>query len=269
MTKQLKVMMVGDVMGRPGRRAIVSLLKNIRKEHSLDYIIVNGENTAGGFGITQKLTSDFYNAGVDVITMGNHVWANKDIYNFINHADRLIRPNNFPEGTPGHGYCLYQADDKPLIGVINIMGRINMSVLPCPFRSAAAAIEIIKKTTPLIFIDFHSETTSEKIAMGWYLDGSATALAGTHTHVQTADERILPNGTAYITDLGMTGPFDSVIGMHKKNVLKHFLSNMPFPFSVAREDVKLHGIIITADIESGKALQVERISVSLPDDEHV
>lgn len=246
-------------MGEPGRKAVFLSLSRIIQQNNIDFVVANGENAAGGFGITGKIASKLYSYGVDCITTGNHVWRNKEIFKVIDGDQRLLRPANYPNGTPGRGWKIIEKGGEKL-AVINLMGRIFMEPLECPFKTARKEVSGIKKETRNILVDFHGEATSEKVAMGWYLDGTASAVIGTHTHVQTADERLLPGGTAYITDAGMTGPFDSVIGMRKENALKKFTTRIPSKFSVANDDIRLNGVIISIDSNTGRAGRIFRIN---------
>lgn len=257
----MKLLFIGDVYGRPGRRASADLIPRLRDEHAVDFCIVNGENAAGGFGITEKIARKFFAYGADVITTGNHVWDRKDTVEFINNADRVLRPANFPAGVGGIGSGAFTAANGTTVGVVCLQGRTHLPSLDCPFRCADRIVEDLRGSTPLILIDFHAEATSEKIAFGWHLDGKASAVIGTHTHVQTADERVLPGGTAYITDAGMTGPHDSVIGARKDAVIGRFLSQMPVRFEPAEGDVKLCGALIDVDEDTGRSRSIERLRI--------
>ncbi|MDK2877555.1 MAG: 2,3-cyclic-nucleotide 2-phosphodiesterase [Thermoanaerobacteraceae bacterium] len=255
------LMMIGDIVGRPGRTILREKLPLLRKEYEVDFVIANGENAAGGNGITQKIAQELFISGIDFLTMGNHIWDNKDVFNFIEEEARMVRPANYPSGTPGKGYQVIKIESGISIGIINISGRTFMNALDCPFRTADAIIDKIKNSTSIVIVDFHAEATSEKIAMGWYLDGRATLVAGTHTHVQTADERILPNGTAYITDLGMTGPMNSILGIEKETVIKKFISQLPVRFEVAKGPSQINGIIVEIDEQTGKAQKIQRMDI--------
>lgn len=252
--------MLGDIVGRPGRRILRERLPKIKNDYSADFIIANGENSAGGNGITEKIAQELYISGIDFLTMGNHIWDNKDIFNFIDRETRMIRPANYPPDTPGRGYQIITINNID-IGILNISGRTFMNPLDCPFRTANNMIEEIKKCTNIIFVDFHAEATSEKIAMGLYLDGKVSAVVGTHTHVQTADNKILPNGTAYITDLGMTGPINSILGIDSERIIKKFITQLPVRFKVASGPAQINGVLIEIDKKSGKAINIERINV--------
>jgi len=257
----INVIMIGDIIGEPGRRAIFLNISELIHSYDADFVVANGENAAGGFGITANIAQKLHSYGVDCITSGNHIWRNKDVFNVINDDQHLLRPLNYPNGTPGRGWTIVEKGSKSL-AVVNLMGRVFMEPLDCPFRAIRKGLSNIRKKTKNIVVDFHGEATSEKMAMGWFLDGQVSALVGTHTHVQTADDRILPKGTAYITDLGMTGPFDSVIGMNKEKAVKKFVTMMPTRFSVAENDVRINGVFISIDLGSGKATKIERINLS-------
>jgi metallophosphoesterase (TIGR00282 family) len=252
------VALIGDIVGEPGRKALFLSLSQLIHDKKVDFVLANGENAAGGFGITGNIASKLYSYGVDCITTGNHVWRNRDIFKIIEENHRLLRPANYPNGTPGRGWTILEKNGMKL-GVMNLLGRIFMEPLESPFKIARREISLIQKETKNIVIDFHGEATSEKVALGWFLDGSASAVIGTHTHVQTADEKILPKGTAYITDAGMTGPFDSVIGMKKENALKKLVTLLPSKFTVAENDIRLNAVIVSIDSETGMAKRIERI----------
>ena len=252
--------MVGDVYGEPGRAAIQTLLPRLRQEHAIDLAVVNVENAAGGFGITPPIAKTFLEQGVDVMTTGNHVWDKKEIVPHIVKENLLLRPANFPEGTPGVGYVTVKAGPHR-VGVVNLMGRIFMNPIDCPFRKADEIMAQLRKETPIILVDMHAEATSETLAMGWHLDGRATAVVGTHRHVQTADERVLPGGTAYITDLGLTGPTDGVIGVDRQQIIQRFMTQMPIKFETAKGPAALQGVVITLDPETGRATSIQRLRV--------
>ncbi|HHY42249.1 MAG TPA: TIGR00282 family metallophosphoesterase [Thermoanaerobacterales bacterium] len=254
----LRILMIGDIVGRPGRTIIREKLLNIKNKYEADFVIANGENAAGGNGITEKIAQELFISGIDFLTMGNHIWDNKDVFNFIETENRMIRPANYPSTAPGKGYQIVQTG-KGMIGILNISGRTFMPPLDCPFRTADEIIQKISRVTNIIIVDFHAEATSEKIAMGWYLDGKVTLVAGTHTHVQTADEKILPNGTAYITDIGMTGPVDSVLGIDKESVINKFITQLPVRFEVAKGPAELNGILVEVNELTGKAIAISRI----------
>jgi metallophosphoesterase (TIGR00282 family) len=260
----MNILCVGDIVAKPGREALVGLLPLLKEEYSLDGVIVNAENSAGGAGISERIAKHIFSVGCDVITLGDHVWDQKGIEEYLAAQSNMIRPANFPPGTPGNGWCIKELANGRKIGVINLLGRVFMRYnVDCPFRTASSIIEKMREVTPIIFVDMHAEATSEKIAMGHYLNGKVSAVFGTHTHVQTADEKILSNGTAYITDLGMTGPYDSVIGQTKENILQRFLTSMPIKFRCAQEDVQLHGIVVDVDELTGKATKIVRVQKPL------
>lgn len=255
----LNVFMIGDIVGRPGRSAVTSLINKYRKRFNLDLIIANGENAAGGNGITSDIVQELFNNNIDIITMGNHTWDKREILEFIDHEPNLIRPANYPLGTPGKGSVVVKLSDNLKVGVINLSGRVFLSPLDCPFRVAEEIVAKMKRETPIIIIDFHAEATSEKIAFGWFMDGKVSAVIGTHTHVQTADERILPQGTGYITDVGMTGPRDSVLGVKTELVIDKFLSQMPVRFEVAAGVAQLNGLLLSINEATGKTESIQRI----------
>ena len=259
----IRIAMIGDIVGRPGRKILQEKLPWLIDAHHLDAVIVNGENAAGGFGITPEIAEDIFQCGVDVITSGNHIWDQKKIEPYIEDQPRLLRPANYPTGNKGRGDVIISSKNVPeiKIGVISLSGRIFMGPLDCPFQTVVPLIEKMQAETKVVIIDFHAEATSEKMAMAWYLDGRVSVLAGTHTHVQTADERLLPGGTAYITDLGMTGPMDSVIGMKEDRVISKFLTARPNRFEVASGNIQLHGVLIEVDEEQGVAQRIARIKL--------
>ncbi len=259
----VRILFVGDVYGKPGRRAASDLVPKLIEEREIDFTIVNGENSAGGFGITENIGKKLHAYGADVITTGNHVWDQKASIPYVVGGDRILRPANYPADVGGKGAAVFQSKKGLPVGVVNVMGRTGMRPMDCPFRCSTDCVEMLKKETPIVFIDFHAEATSEKIAFGWFMDGSASAVIGTHTHVQTADETILPRGTAYITDVGMTGPHHSVIGAQKDAVIQQFMDRLPTRFEPATEDVKLCGVIIDIDDTTGRALSIERLRIDL------
>jgi len=261
-TKPLTVLVVGDVFGEPGRAALLGLLPRLKREHEVDCTIVNVENAAAGFGVTPQIARSFLDGGVDVMTSGNHIWDRKEIVEYIVKENLLLRPANYPTGTPGVGSVVVKAGPHK-VAVLNLMGRVFLPTTDCPFRKADEEVPRLREETAIIIVDMHGEATSEKQAMGWYLDGRASAVVGTHSHVQTADERILPGGTAYITDLGMTGPVDSVIGVARELAIQRFLSQMPNRFEPAKGPAALHGALVRIDPESGKALEIRRLRVPL------
>src|SRR5712692_10884179 len=263
MPKPLTILCVGDVFGEPGRRAVQVLLPKLRKQHDVDLAIVNVENSAGGFGVTPQMARAFLEQGVDVMTSGNHIWDKKEIVEHIAKDNLLLRPANFPVGTPGVGHVTVKAGPHK-VAVLNLMGRVFMLPIDCPFQKADELVPELRKDTPIIIVDMHAEATSESQAMGWHLEGRVSAVVGTHRHVQTADERVLPKGTAYITDLGLTGPTDSVIGVEPAIALQRFLTQMPNRFEPARGPAALCGAVIRIDPETGRGLSIERVRVPLP-----
>lgn len=259
----MKILFIGDIVGSPGREAVRELLPRIKEKEKVNLIIANAENAAGGSGLTPKITKELFSYGINVLTSGDHIWKRKEIVETLNEEDRLLRPANYPEGVPGRGWGVYSIKSKFKIGVINLVGRVFMETVECPFKVGRSIVEEIKSETPIILIDMHAEATSEKIALLWYFDGIVSAVVGTHTHVQTADERIYPKGTAYITDLGMTGPHDSVIGRKVEQILTRFITHLPTRFEMAEENIQLNGVIITIDEKTGKAKDIKRIRENL------
>ena len=259
----MKILFIGDIVGKPGRRAVKELLPSLVSGHDVDMVIANCENAASGFGITREVVEELYDSHIDVLTSGNHVWDKKEVMEFIDDYESLIRPANYPAGVPGAGSVLMPTVSGQYVGVLNLAGRIFMHPVDCPFTVAKKEIERLKSRTSVIIVDIHAEATSEKRALGWYLDGEVSAVLGTHTHVQTADNEVLPNGTAYISDAGMTGPFDSVIGIKKDTIIERFLTQIPNRFDVAKNDVRLQGVVIDIDTQSGRANAIEGISVKL------
>jgi hypothetical protein len=257
----MKIMFAGDIVGRPGRRILEDSLMPYRQSNGIDLVIANGENAAGGSGLTRKIAFQLFDAGVDIITSGDHIWKKKDIYSFLSETERLVRPLNYPKGSPGRGRTIITRPDGTRVAVINLIGRVFMDAVDCPFKRVAESLEDLREVAPVIIVDMHAEATSEKVAMGYFLDGKVSAVIGTHTHVQTADEKILPGGTAYITDCGMTGPCDSVIGRKKENIIERFVTQLPTRFEVASGDVQVQGVIIEVDPSTGRALGIERIKI--------
>jgi metallophosphoesterase (TIGR00282 family) len=260
-----RILFVGDIVGRPGRDLLERGLAAIVRAHEIHCVIVNVENAAAGFGVTPEIANEILDLGVHVMTGGNHTFDKKEIIPYFAQESRLLRPANLPAGAPGGGHYIARAANGVNVGVINVMGRVFMTPLDDPFKAVVAEIDKVKKDAAIVFVDFHAEATSEKIAMGWHLDGKATAMVGTHTHVQTADERVLPQGTAYITDAGMTGPHDGVIGVDRHAIVAKFLSAMPQRFETARENPRLNGVIVDADEKTGKAISIKRLSLSAKD----
>ena len=263
----MRILFIGDIFGRPGRNIVKDHLSALVKQHAINIVIANGENSAAGFGITPALAEELFEMGMDVLTTGNHVWDKREIMDYFQMADgdqhsmarRVLRPANYPPGTPGWGVFEGRKGDAPY-AVINLQGRVFMAANDDPFRMADKLLKEIK--AKVILVDLHAEASSEKMAMGWYLDGRVTAVVGTHTHVPTADERVLPGGTAYITDVGMTGPYDSVIGVKKEQIVARFLNNMPARFEAATGDVRLCAVVVDCDEVTGRARAIERVMIS-------
>ena len=265
---ELRLLFLGDIVGRPGRELIRKGLPSLIEHFNVDLVVANAENAAAGRGVTREIGDQLLNWGVDVMTSGNHIWAQRETANYIGAESRLLRPANFPAGVPGNGTYLARTSGGRPVGVINVMGRVFMQDLDDPFKRVLEEIEALRGRTRVILVDFHAEATSEKIAMGWHLDGKVTLVVGTHTHVQTADEQILPGGTAYLTDAGMTGPHDGVIGVEKSAVIDKFLRGMPVRMETASGNPRLNGILIAADEATGKATSVQRLSYSAEQLEH-
>lgn len=254
----LKILFLGDIVGRPGRRIVKTYLNQIIKSEQVDLVIANGENAAGGFGITAEVTQELLTSGVDVITMGNHTWDNREIYRVLEQERRVIRPANYPGGTPGEGYYIADTNRGYPVGVISLLGQVFLDPLTCPFLAADEYVAFVKRKTNFIIVDFHAEATSEKMALGWYLDGRVTAVVGTHTHIPTADERILTKGTGYVTDAGMTGPSDSVLGIDPSLVIQKFLTKRPVKFELAGGPIELNGVLLEV-AASGLTTSIKRI----------
>jgi len=259
----MKLLFIGDIVGKSGRKAVKELLPLLVDTYSPDIVIANGENAANGFGLTVKIAQELFDLGIGVLTSGNHIWDKKDVLEYIQKESRLIRPANYPVNTPGRGATVAMTGGGHKVAVLNLSGRIFMDPLDCPFMAAERELQTLKQETNLIVVDFHGEATSEKIAAGWELDGKVTAVLGTHTHVQTADERILPGGTAYISDVGMTGSFDSVIGMEKEISIERFKTQMPISYRVAKDDLGLNGVLLDADEATGKATNIKRVQLKI------
>lgn len=266
MPDTLTILFVGDVVGEPGRRAIKKLLPILRQRHKADLCIVNGENSAGGSGITPKIFEELREAGADVVTSGDHIWDNKEILPIMATETKLLRPANFPARAVGFGSVVVKLPGGPSVAVLNLMGRTFMKDLDCPFQTAERVVAELRRQTPVIVVDMHAETTSEKFALGRFLDGQVSAVIGTHTHVQTADEQIFPRGTAFLCDAGMTGPHDSILGREVEPIIQRFLTQMPQRFEVAKKGIRLNGAAVSIEPTSGKALNIERISVPLDGD---
>jgi metallophosphoesterase (TIGR00282 family) len=256
----VRILFIGDIVGRPGRDLIRGGLAAIVDHHGIDFVIANAENAAAGFGITREIGEQLLDQGIEVMTSGNHIWDKKEALDYIGIEPRLLRPANYPAGAPGNGSYLARTESGVTVGVVNVMGRVFMANIDDPFAVVLQQIEALKPRTRIIFVDFHAEATSEKVAMGWHLDGKVTAVVGTHTHVQTADDRILPKGTAYLTDVGMTGPHDSIIGVEVDAALGRFLTALPAKFETATGNPRLHAVIVEADEQTGRALDIERLS---------
>jgi metallophosphoesterase (TIGR00282 family) len=260
----MKVLFIGDIVGKIGRLAIKALLPAVTNRYKIDLVIANGENAAGGFGITDKIVAELMGYGVHVITTGNHVWDKKEFIPQISKEGRVLRPLNYPPGVPGFGSLLYPLHNGTSVAIINLSGRVFMSNFDCPFRVGKGEIERLAGLTKIIIIDFHAEATSEKIAFGYYADGKVSAVIGTHTHVQTADEKISPKGTAYITDVGMTGPSNSVIGIEVEQVIERFLTNMPMRFETAKGEGIFSAVVIEIDEKTGRSTAIQRLQLSYP-----
>jgi metallophosphoesterase (TIGR00282 family) len=261
----LKILFIGDIVGSPGRAAVKAIVGRLRREKGIDVVVANAENSAGGSGITPRTARDLFQSGCDVLTSGDHIWRRPEVIEVLNSEATVLRPANFPKNTPGHGSAVFKTAGGVSVGVICLLGRVFVeAMVESPFKVAEEEIAALKKQTPVVLIDLHAEATSEKVAMGWFLDGKATAVLGTHTHIQTADEQILPKGTAYITDVGMTGPYDSVIGRNKDRIIERFLTGMPTRFELGTGDVQLHGVLLEVDETTGKALAISRVREKLP-----
>ena len=256
----MKLLFIGDIVGAPGRHAVTTLLPALRQRHGLHVVVANGENSAGGSGITPKTAAEILRAGVDIITCGDHLWDQKEVVELLVHEPRFVRPLNYPAGTPGQGSAIFHPAGLPPVAVLNLQGRTFMAALENPFPAARVEVERLRQITPIIFVDMHAEATSEKIALARMLDGQVSAVVGTHTHVQTADEQLFPGGTAYLTDAGFTGPHESVLGREIEPVIRRFLTLQPQRFEVARNRVLLQGALIEIDDATGKALSIQRVS---------
>lgn len=262
----MHILFIGDIVGRPGRQCVKELLPKLCKKYAIDITLANAENAAGGLGITPRMVEELQDYGVNAFTMGNHTWRKQEMVDAIDSFSNIARPANYPARAPGQGAVIVSTRNGPSVGVVSVMGRVFMEPFDCPFEAARKAVETLKKTTPIILVDIHAEATSEKVAMGRYLDGKCTAVVGTHTHVQTADERLLPRGTAYISDVGMTGPADSVIGVEVGAVIRKFTTGIPTKFQVAKGRAFLNGVVIDADDETGSARSIQRIYVHADED---
>jgi 2',3'-cyclic-nucleotide 2'-phosphodiesterase len=261
----MNILFIGDIFGKPGRDLVKRGLRPLVARHAIDFVVANVENAAGGFGITREIGDSLAAEGIDVMTSGNHVWDKKEALDYVAAEPRLLRPANYPTGAPGRGAALARTADGRGVGVVNVMGRVFMNPLDDPFTAVLREIDGFAGRTRIVIVDFHAEATSEKIAMGWHLDGRVTAVVGTHTHVQTADERVLPNGTAYITDVGMTGPHDSIIGTEREPALARFLTGLPSRFEPATGNPRLHGVVIQVDDATGRATAITRLDCTPSD----
>ena len=252
----MKVLFIGDIVGNPGRKAAKEMISSLRREMPFDYCVANGENAAGGTGITYVVAQELYKCGIDVLTMGNHTWSKREITNFIDSDPKIVRPANYPQELPGKGSVIIGGK----LGIVNLLGRIYMEPMDCPFKTLDRELEYLKSQVKVILVDIHAEATSEKCALAWYADGRVSSVLGTHTHVQTADERILPCGTAFITDVGMTGPYEGIIGVDREIVLEKFLSYMPVRFEMAKGSVQFNAVYLDIDDKTGKTLSIRRLS---------
>jgi hypothetical protein len=253
----IRVLFIGDIVGKPGRQVVKEGLPYLMEEFSPHLVIANGENAAGGNGLTPQIAEELFDCGVHILTGGNHIWKQKEIMDYIVQEPRVLRPANYPPGVPGNYSYIWEKEGVK-VAVLNLLGRVFMDPIDCPFRRGEQEVANLSRITSNIIVDFHAEATSEKVALGWFLEGKVSAVCGTHTHVQTADERVLPRGTAYITDVGMSGAFDSVIGVEKEAILKRFLTGLPVSFEVAKKDLKMCGVKILLDELTGKALDIKR-----------
>ena len=261
----LKILLIGDIVASPGRDAVKKIVPKLRSEKAIDFVIANAENVAGGSGLTPETVDELFKNKIDVITSGDHVWKKKELYERIAKDNRILRPANYPESCPGSGMTIVSGVNGKKVAVLNLLGRVFMDPVDCPFQAAERELRKINRETKIILVDMHAEATSEKIAMGRFLDGRVSVVFGTHTHVQTADEKIFPHGTGYITDLGMTGPQDSVIGRRHDAIVEHFLTCMPKKFEIGDKEVELQGAIVNIDDETGKAVSIERVKEKLED----
>jgi len=263
----LRLLFVGDIVGRPGRRAVDRLLGGIVEERSIDFVVANCENASGGIGITPKIADELLARGIDALTGGNHTWSRREVYPYLDASKRVFRPANYPPGTPGHGSGIVTGRNGVSVGIVNLEGRVFMRQLDCPFRVGRALVDELLVETPIVLVDIHAEATSEKLALGWYLAGRASAVLGTHTHIPTADERVLEGHTAYITDVGMTGPWRSVIGVRTELSVARFVTAMPQRFETADGPAVLSGVIVDVDETTGAARSIDRVLEHSPDEE--
>jgi hypothetical protein len=259
----MKILLIGDVVGKPGRVALQRLLMPLREELRIDFVVANCENAAGGAGITFRTADELFRAGVDVLTSGNHVWKMKEAYELLRQDPRVIRPANYPDGAPGGGSTVARTLGGQPVGVVNVMGRVFMAPIECPFRAAEREVARVRGETPVVIVDMHAEATSEKVAMGWFLDGKVSCVFGTHSHVPTADERLLPQGTAFVCDVGMTGPYDSVIGRRTEQILERFLGGLPVKSQVAEGNVQVRALLVDVDPATGRASGAQRLTRAL------
>lgn len=256
----VRILFIGDIVGSPGRSAVKALLPGLRKRESIDFVIANAENSAGGSGITPRTARDLFQSGCDVLTSGDHVWRRAEVIELLQKDKRILRPSNFPKITPGEGSALIKTEKGFEVAVLCLLGKVFIdAMVDSPFLVAQEEVRALKQKTPIVIVDLHAEATSEKVAMGWFLDGEVSAVLGTHTHIQTADERVLPKGTAYITDVGMTGPYHSVIGRNKERIIERFLTGMPTRFELGEDDIQLHGVIVEIEVATGKARSIKRL----------
>ncbi|QOY89553.1 TIGR00282 family metallophosphoesterase [Paludibaculum fermentans] len=258
----MKILFIGDIFASPGRRIVAEHLQQIISDEHIDLAIANAENSAGGFGVTPNVAQELFSFGLDVLTTGNHVWDKREVYDYLNREPRLLRPGNYAASLPGTGLYMGKARNGVQYAVMNLQGRVHLPPIECPFRKADELLASIPADVKVKFLDFHAEVTSEKIALGWYLDGRITGMVGTHTHIPTGDARVLPKGTAYQTDCGMTGPYDSVIGVEKDTVIQRFLTQLPMRFEAAKNMVELHAVIITLDETTGRATAIQPYAIS-------
>jgi len=262
----VRILFVADVYARPGRRASAEIIPRLLGEREVDFCVINGENAAGGFGLTRQIAGKLHSYGADVITSGNHIWNRAEFVPYLNHTDRILRPLNYPPGAAGRGSTIVESRGGVPVAVVNLQGRTFMSTIDCPFRCGHEQVQQLREHTPVVFVDFHAEATAEKIALGRHLDGLASAVIGTHTHVQTADERILPGGTAYLTDAGMTGVVESVIGTRPEIAVQRFVDQVPMRFKPAEGPALLCGVLVDIDETSGQAVAIERLQLTSSDD---
>ena len=258
----MNILFIGDIVGSPGRRAVEEILPRLVDQYFIDLVVANGENASGGLGITPAVADQLLNNGIDLLTSGNHIWKHKEIQAYLADTDRLLRPANYPPESPGRGYAIVETAAGEPVAVINLEGRVFMNPLDCPFRTVDRILNDLPQEVKVIVVDMHAEATSEKQAMGWFLDGRVSAVVGTHTHIQTADARVLPGGTGYLTDAGMTGPMDSVIGMRREIILERFWSQMPQPFKVATQNIQLQGVLLKIDPQ-GRCREIQSLQVGL------